>query len=107
MIRIRWEIDVDADTPEEAALKALDIQRDPESIALVFHIITGKGKPHSVDLMEYAVCDNCGHMIYLGDVQNRLAEINNLFHRIEPGGVIPACECASCGALAYPVRRTG
>lgn len=36
--RVKWEIDVEADTPEEAARKALAIQRNPESIATVFDV---------------------------------------------------------------------
>jgi len=34
---VTWVIDIfDADTPEEAARKALKIQRDPESLATCF-----------------------------------------------------------------------
>lgn len=33
-----WRIDVDADSPEEAARKAQEIQRDPDSIATVFDV---------------------------------------------------------------------
>ena len=36
--RVRWEIDIEATTPRDAAVKALEIQRDPESIATVFEI---------------------------------------------------------------------
>ena len=45
--RVVWEIDIDADTPEEAARIALDIQRDPESLATVFrvHPYTRAGTP--------------------------------------------------------------
>ncbi len=35
---VTWEIDIDACSPEEAALEALKIQRDPESIATVFTV---------------------------------------------------------------------
>jgi hypothetical protein len=35
---VRWEITLEADTPEEAAQKALDIQRAPDSIATVFKV---------------------------------------------------------------------
>lgn len=38
MMRVRWEIDVDARTAREAARKALEIQRDPGSIATVFDV---------------------------------------------------------------------
>lgn len=36
--RVSWEIDVDADTPEEAAERALEIQRNPASTATVFEV---------------------------------------------------------------------
>ncbi len=47
--RVRWEIDVDARTPKEAARKALTIQRDSESIATVFDV-TNNGRTVRVDL---------------------------------------------------------
>jgi len=34
--RVRWLIDIEAGTPEEAARKALEIHRDTNSIATVF-----------------------------------------------------------------------
>lgn len=36
--KVRWEIDVDARNQEDAARRALEIQRDPTSIALVFDV---------------------------------------------------------------------
>jgi hypothetical protein len=36
--RVKWEIDTEADSPIEAAEKALRIQRDPDSIATVFQV---------------------------------------------------------------------
>ena len=35
---VRWAIDLDADSPEDAAAKALAIHRDPFSIAMVFSV---------------------------------------------------------------------
>lgn len=105
LLTVRWEIEVEAETPEEAAVFALEIMRKPTNTALTFDVRVGGGL-QTIDLMEYARCDNCGHMMPLGNCLNRLAEINNLFHRIEPGGVVPTCECNRCGALAYPLRRT-
>ncbi len=35
---VHWEIDLVADSPREAAERALAIQRDPESIATVFDV---------------------------------------------------------------------
>jgi hypothetical protein len=56
--RVTWEIDIDADSPEEAAQKALDIQRNPESMATVFDVFepdeeaNDNAKHFRVDLME-------------------------------------------------------
>ena len=36
--RVAWEIDVEADSADEAARKALEIHRDPESTATVFQV---------------------------------------------------------------------
>jgi len=49
-MRVRWEIDVEAKTAREAARTALEIQRDPRSIATVFDV-TDKGKTTRVDLL--------------------------------------------------------
>lgn len=49
--RVVWEIDIeDAETPEEAARKALSIQRDPNSIATVFDVYQGDKKVAQVDV---------------------------------------------------------
>lgn len=51
--RVAWEIDIDADSPEEAARKALETQRDPDSIATVFAVFSPKqgriGREHLGD----------------------------------------------------------
>lgn len=49
---IKWEIEIDAKTPEEAARKALEIQRDPASLATVFDIYDEEGNHTRVDLLE-------------------------------------------------------
>ncbi len=49
---VTWTMDIDADTPEEAARKAFKIHRDPESIATVFTVrdnFNGKAKVYDVD----------------------------------------------------------
>ena len=38
LYKVTWEIDLEADSPEEAARLALEIHRDPESIATTFDI---------------------------------------------------------------------
>ena len=45
--RVKWEIDIDAPSPEEAAKKALEIQRNKESIATVFEVTE---QPKIVDM---------------------------------------------------------
>ena len=39
--RVKWEIDIDADSPREAAERALEIQQNPESHAVVFDVYDG------------------------------------------------------------------
>ncbi len=36
---VQWSIDIEAETPREAAEKAREIQLDPESIATVFRVM--------------------------------------------------------------------
>ena len=48
---VTWEIDMEAETPREAAQRALDIMRDPESIGTVFKVADGK-QVHVVDLLD-------------------------------------------------------
>jgi hypothetical protein len=52
---VTWDIDIDADSPKEAAEKALVIQRDPESVATVFRIEDDDRNSHTVDLDEEPV----------------------------------------------------
>jgi hypothetical protein len=50
--RVTWEIDVSAETPEDAAMKARRIQLDPASSATVFKVALdqGDGPQVTVDL---------------------------------------------------------
>lgn len=50
MMRVIWEIDLDAESPREAAEKALAIHRNPESIATVFDVVDQNGKRSRIDL---------------------------------------------------------
>lgn len=50
--RIVWEMELEADSAEEAAAKCLRIHRDPESIATVFRVTDESGLTLSVDLTE-------------------------------------------------------
>ncbi len=47
-----WEIDLDAETPKEAAERALEIQRNPDSMAVVFSVCDDDGNLTQVDLMD-------------------------------------------------------
>ena len=38
LYKVTWEIDLEADSPEEAARLALEIHRDPESTATCFDV---------------------------------------------------------------------
>lgn len=46
-----WEMDIDAENPEEAARRALEIQRDKESIATCFKVFD-RGVCTEIDLTE-------------------------------------------------------
>lgn len=48
--RVVWVIDVDADSPEDAAAYARDIQQNPDSIATVFQVTDTDGVIRVVDL---------------------------------------------------------
>jgi len=48
--RVTWTIDLDADSPEDAARKALVIQRDPSSLATHFEVRDAQGHVDDVDL---------------------------------------------------------
>lgn len=50
--RVTWEIDIEADTPREAAEQAQAIQRDVMSIATVFRVVPGDDVETVVDLDE-------------------------------------------------------
>ena len=68
------------------------------------HIIV----PHQIKRHE---CDNCRKRF--SDSEMKLGgklglhNIPGLAERLEPGGVVPSGECPECGALAYPIERTG
>jgi len=48
---VTWEIDMEAETPREAAERALKITRDPESIGTVFKVCDAK-QEYVIDLLE-------------------------------------------------------
>lgn len=50
--RVTWQIDIDADSPEDAARQALDIQRDHESLATFFDVREPSGNNVEVDVQD-------------------------------------------------------
>jgi hypothetical protein len=48
---VTWEIEITADSPEDAAQQARDVQQDPDSMATVFGV-TGDGQTVTVDLSD-------------------------------------------------------
>ena len=49
---VTWTMEIDAETPEEAAREALEIHRDPASLATVFDVYDEDGNYTRVDLLE-------------------------------------------------------
>lgn len=49
---VKWEIDIDADSPREAAEKAFEIQQRPGSTANAFVVYDKEGRRTLVDLEE-------------------------------------------------------
>lgn len=47
---VTWEIDINADSPKEAAEKALKVQRDCNSTATYFVVTDDDGKEIAIDL---------------------------------------------------------
>lgn len=50
--RVVWEIDIEADSPIEAAEEAYDTQRSPASTATVFDVFGEDGTEEQVDVAE-------------------------------------------------------
>lgn len=57
-----WEIELNADSPRNAAVKALAIQRDPHSIATAFDVTDKAGTTEHIDLEDAndKTCTACG-----------------------------------------------
>ena len=103
MIRVSWEIDVEAQTEVEAAMEALRIMQDPKNTAVVFEIHPGTKQKTMIDLEDYAIRENCPRIFKI-PADSNLDNILNLRDRLDPGGDVPVCECPVCGSLAYLAR---
>ena len=49
---VTWDIDVDANSPKEAAEVAQATQRDPVTMATVFQVMDETGKTITIDMEE-------------------------------------------------------
>ena len=63
--QVEWTVTIDADSEHEAAQQALAMQRDPESIATVFHVrdFNVPSDDYTVidlDAAEDSACPACG-----------------------------------------------
>lgn len=54
--KVKWEIDIIANSPQKAAMIALGIQRDDESTALDFDVYDEGGLKYKIDLWEDPKC---------------------------------------------------
>ena len=52
MYRVVWEIDTSASNPVEAAERAREIQRDPQSWATVYRVTDEEGHIRKIDFAE-------------------------------------------------------
>jgi len=51
---VRWEIEVDADNPVDAAAKCLEIMHDPDSTATVFGVSEDGCLYEEIDLKDHS-----------------------------------------------------
>lgn len=60
--RVLWSIEVDTDSPYHAAVEALRVQRDPESIATVFVVDDLEGdKKYMLDVTDMPIISVTEH----------------------------------------------
>lgn len=60
--RVSWDIDLEAESPEEAAKLALQIQRDPQSLATFFavEVVDEDGQLHDQCAMVFVLVEPDG-----------------------------------------------
>ena len=100
---VSFKVKVNSRHPEWAIQTALQrvLKGRVDGVTLDFK----KNEKHLIyKLDDLAVCDDCGHVFQI-DADNDFATIPSLNERIEPGGMVPICECPECGALAYPLFK--
>lgn len=77
LYKVNWSIDIDADSPKEAASMALEIMRDPDSTATVFDVSEPEGASITVDL-EPVACWHDGCYLAVVDNNTGRCEVHGL-----------------------------
>lgn len=49
---VTWRVELSANSPEDAARQAREIQLDPDSTALVYRVSGPRGEQYAIDLEE-------------------------------------------------------
>jgi hypothetical protein len=104
---VTWTIDIDADTPREAAEKAFRIQQDPDTVALFFTVREGDQPPVNVDLYyeddaeeppTTVTCDQC-QLLRINGVICHETGCPNERKRFDPASAewVRIRECPTCG----------
>jgi hypothetical protein len=50
-------------------------------------------------------CGNCEKIFKDKEIEVVLADIEDFFSRVDPGGIVPYGECPECGSFVYPVKQ--
>ena len=103
---VLWVIDLDADDPLDAARLPLRTQRDPQSTALVFHVLRSEHTP-DLDRFTEAVVDLAEHptAAALGAARHRhTTHLADLIAAAD--GVVAAWERGSLAAAVNMLRET-
>ena len=60
-----------------------------------------KKRKSAMPTVDKSRCDNCQKVTSDEDLNS----VNDIYERVDPGGVMPSGECPHCGCLAYPIVR--
>lgn len=68
---VEWGIEVDAESHQDAAWKALEIQRDPSSYATVFEVSDATTGPITVDIEATDEIEMPGSYVWLAQIEHK------------------------------------
>jgi len=109
---VRWEIDVEAETPQAAAAESLRIMRDPDSTATVFDVFADdKSKPERIDLADDTAVGPDPRDVLTAHLAEGLAAADRVFDVIANacvGGPNPTMEAfnRACDEDDYGIFRS-